>query len=355
MGWGHHTLYIRALAAPVREARVGLVTPLLAGFAILLASACCEHTEPDHPCDELVAGGCNPTTVVKAPNELQPQDTSLELTLAVDDSYIYFTQRPDPVKAETILRRMPKIGGAPSEVGRAPNIGALLVDDKYVYYVQESRVLAKRPKQGGAPVILHPKGGGAASKIEAVDMDATRLYFVERTVKTEQKRLMSLSKAGGNAVVLLEAARIHRDIALGANHVYYLQSKPDIGIVRVPKSGGPVEKVVDGDVNAFEVAGGFLVWVSSVHAVLAQPETGGPRTWIGFGRSPIGDMDVAGSRVVWERKKIIESAPLAGGDTSVIAREGEGHMSGIPALVVDDASAYWIGTDAAIRTTGVSP
>ncbi len=215
--------------------------------------------------------------------------------LCIDREYVYFSSEFD-----NAVLRVPRIGGAPSVIARAPAPQHLAIDATHVYFSTFAKqepggTLQRVPKAGGATEVLlsgHPgigglvvdehdlyfrsnkglwklpKSGGAAqslwlrpdrSDVDRLTADATHLYFFYRR-DGGRYSVARLDKHGGTPEIIGPIASPSGHLALSDSHVYFFReaSMTEDALAKVPKSGGPTE-TVDGSgysTGYLAVAGG---------------------------------------------------------------------------------------------------
>jgi hypothetical protein len=267
--------------------------------------------------------------VVLAANQDQPGP------IAVDDSYVYFSDYGDDAGHGSI-RRVKKSGGAVTVLAAGEFVpGNLVVDGTRVYWTsndgQRAHAGAIRAvaKAGGQPVSL----ASGLSSARALVADAYTLYFAT------DDAIVALSKSGG-VPLPLSAARCVNAAAQDSTTVYWTENcviTPPQGVFAVSKLGGlPVVVSTDSTGGLF-ADGAFVYWIAD-GVVKAQPH---------FGGLPITLYDTGNYGVLSAMDASSLYLQLNDGVTSV--KKAGGHATtlwtgfAVNAIAVDSTSVYFDG------------
>jgi hypothetical protein len=191
--------------------------------------------------------------VVLATGEILP------LHIAVDTENIYWT-------TETELRKMPLSGGAPTTI--ATGYGApqsIVAAGEYVYFTASPAKLVRAAIAGGDVVELIDESATNAAFM-GLALDATHLYWASRgAVGAGNGSVLRMPIKGGAVTTLATGQADPTQIAVGTTHVYWTNTgdfHADVGLMRVPVTGGEAETVVSTQSAAYaqyaEMGGVFV-------------------------------------------------------------------------------------------------
>ncbi len=172
--------------------------------------------------------------------------------MAVDDDRIYWHNFTGEGMKATPLYSADKKGGEPKAITEAANISAIAIDGQYIYWSQPDGIY-RMPKSGGSPAKIF-----AAPEKEptyGIAAVADDLYFASGIGSAS---LMKMSKAGGQPTKVVEGVNTTFAFYVDEKFAYFVRNEGTFGtsVQRVPIGSGPAEKLDDGYIAAYCVAGG---------------------------------------------------------------------------------------------------
>ena len=263
--------------------------------------------------------------------------------MAVDDSYVYFTDN-----ADNSLRRVPKCGGDAVLLANTPNFpGDVVALGGTVFWNNQSIAgsIESMPRGGGMPQTL---ASWTNNEPRGLVADDSRLYF---TLEGGDPSLQGVSALplGGGAVVT-----VSKDLAAGLaldDTSLYGGSPADggINILRIPKTGGGATTLVStAGVNGIAVDATDLYWTTALEfpngTVSRIAKSGGAPTILAtLNRSP-GPIALDDRCVYWGDNGVrpatgtIDRLPIAGGPSETLASSQDDPM----VIALDATSVYWV-------------
>jgi hypothetical protein len=258
--------------------------------------------------------------------------------LALDDRYIYF------VDGEDLIARVAKEGGTPTLLGEVP--GALIVsmamDDSRIYfttYDDDSLTgsIYSISKDGG-PVKALVRGQATPFEIA---VDGQFIYWVAAGTFAGDTFLAdgSIGRAakgdGSGLIKLASNLSLPLALAIDTTHVYFGEAgaglgNPSAGLRRVPMSGGPVAKLLDGiivgpvTVDSTSVYYGTLTGSGTFEIATLQKSGGSPRLLVS-GLDDISSLQIWGSTLYYVSESdltTINAIAVAGGASRTIRTGG---------------------------------
>lgn len=264
------------------------------GLAVCGASCVNLESDPAHcgRCDRACGsscsqGLCEPSVVVA--DVAAPQDVTL------DDTHVYWTT------ANGTVQRAPKSGGAVETIAEEQDSPAtLLVDDKYVYWINGGTgavMRQKKEKKGNNKPKQLSKGTGARSLAQ----DAASIYYSRKIKKGDIRVVPKGEDDGPTSIALGEQplpAHLH---VRGATLFWsgYADADDDMNGNSVPDGderliGGYVRSMLrdgeslitlaagEGDISALTLLGDVPVWADRTHERIRaySPDEGGAITLV---------------------------------------------------------------------------
>jgi hypothetical protein len=218
---------------------------------------------------------CDPDTRIRRmPLEGGPIETMYTGTgwangLAVDNGFVYIAQsRGSAFNYSDLVVRVPAGGGAPVTLVNPTGVGALDVDDGWVYYADApdyvGRVMRVPVNGGTSHFVVHTHAKATAFTLIA---DAGSAYYIDNSaIMKVDVQSKQVSELAGNVVAT--------DIALDDQFVYFVtcttsQTQPGCfgtTAYRVPRGGGAIEALGAGQPagSRISVVDDNLQWGSHV-------------------------------------------------------------------------------------------
>lgn len=266
------------------------------------------------------ASGGSPPGVCPAGEELDAvaSDEDAPTFLALDETHVYWSTK-------SAIRRAPRLGGAAETLADAQPVPmGLAVDDSYVYWADHDDPGIRRVAKAGGPwVVLAADidGGGAFSMVV---LDETHLY-----ARGGCEKIVRMSKSGGPAEPLVQVDGCIGSIAIDEQSVYFAAGGAPGAILRVPKQGGPAQVLAPAEVGASGYSGGApgiavdaerVVWMSSdTGRVLGVPKDGGEVTVLATSVVMGQDVVSDGARVYWSEANAVREVSLGGDAATLVA------------------------------------
>lgn len=223
------------------------------------------------------------------------------------DSWVYWINIGFKA-SDGLFTRIPKTGGTPTALLDEPT-NDVAIDTSGIYVTVQTE-MRRYPHGWGSPVTLltEPDGLGGLA------LDATSIYYLTLGTGTnyDDARLMKVAKTGGTPITLATGIVVGDRPFVYGGHVYWAsQGSGDDGEVsRVAVDGGPVEVLASGLANAHHVV------VDEVHAY-----------WANLGTYLGKYLDGSVARV-----------PRAGGAVEILADI----QAGPEDVAIDDQAVYWV-------------
>jgi hypothetical protein len=182
-----------------------------------------------------VAGGSPSTLPIPAATNQFATPTGI----AVDSTYVYWSNQGGPRGSATIWRANKTDGSNPTQLVMTPadSIQSITIDATTIYFTSNYG-------GGNMGVYSIPIGGGSATTLAGTEMfpgmitsDANAIYWLDGS------RVRKMTKSGGPASVttivpvtaLLSNGTLN-DIALDANYLYFTQGSVGFTLYRFPKN-----------------------------------------------------------------------------------------------------------------------
>lgn len=194
-----------------------------------------------------------------------------ELHIAGGSAYFFsmVTTGLEHQTSHCTLARMPLAGGTPTPLLTYDGCGALVVDDRAVYTVRGTDMLAI-PVDGTTPTVLSTVMGGDRYDLA---QDATRIWVAS----LHDSRIFSVPKAGGAVAAHSTTLGLPYAIIADRDDLYWLES-PGIGggvaradVKTAPKSGGPartlLSNVEGAEALAVNTEGVYVAGFGALHRV----------------------------------------------------------------------------------------
>jgi hypothetical protein len=184
--------------------------------------------------------GAAPVTLV-APEEPGP------MAFTIDRANAYYTTTAG-------VWSVPLVGGAPVQLADATGDGAIAVDDAYVYWTQRQDATLRRVPTGGGAVQTVASGAPwlASDPQISLVVDADRVYWLASAAGA----LFAADKGGGAPAVVTGGLRCPNTLRLDGASLFFANAQEgcatgdgdpaDRAIDRVPARGGTVARVGDG-------------------------------------------------------------------------------------------------------------
>ncbi len=176
------------------------------------------------------------------------KDEILPLHIAVDAANVYWT-------TETEIRKMPLYGGKPSTI--ASGFGSpqsIVVAGDYVYWTTSPAKLMRVTINGGDVVTLIDESATNLAFM-GLAIDATHLYLASRgDIGGSNGSIKKMPIAGGSVVTLATGQNDPAQVTVGAADVYWTNTgdfHANVGLMKAPLMGGPIETVVSSQSNTF--------------------------------------------------------------------------------------------------------
>jgi hypothetical protein len=193
-----------------------------------------------------------------APNVFISHDPSPSLSIAVDETHVYWL-------AVDAIRRAP-IGGGPITALTAETLGGgfnlFALDATRVYYTTFADTVESVAKAGGPIAVLATDQAGASG----IATDGTRLWWANFA---GEGAIMTQPTAGGAPTLFQPVAGPRNGLAVAGGSVYYL-SEGDATryVARAPAAGGPATMLHSWSSSAR----GSNIAVNSTHVYFQQPD-----------------------------------------------------------------------------------
>jgi hypothetical protein len=252
------------------------------------------------------------------------------MAIVTDDRYVYWIN-----DTPNVIRRVPKTGGAVFDVGPilSPVQHGMAIDDAYVY--AGSGEIDRVPKAGGSPSLV-AQGENAAYGMTA---DATTFYWAEITGPVR-----STPKTGGPVNDLAFAKGGATEVLTDGAFAYYTTwYPPNGGAWRVPIGGGTsqlLQNAAYSDYLAIDATN--LYWdtrtsSSGPGSVWTVPKTGGTAIALAPTADGMG-LAVDDTYVYWaDAFDHISRVPKKGGPAAVFIAG----LRNVRALAIDTYCVYW--------------
>ena len=266
--------------------------------------------------------------VSTAGGEVLASDQQLPWGIAVDATYVYWTNRA----ASGAVMRMPKGGGTPSAL--VPSLSypsSIAVDDAEVYWGNVD-VLSRAPIGGGAVTDLDSDGAFS------IALDSTRI-FVSTNVWSG---IASVSKDGGGSAFLERDLDVVGAIAVDGASVYWTSGGAMGGVYSIPTAGGSMNILASGQntPNGIAVDATNVYWVTADGNVCSVPIAGGAVKILASGRGNLLGLARDGSTLYWtsyvEGGSVEKMSVTGGAVTTLATGQHEPAM-----IVVDESATYW--------------
>jgi hypothetical protein len=247
----------------------------------------------------------------------------------------------------------------PTELVRAPgNLGALALDDEWVYWIDGTHGLARTSKRAGGAVSSLALIGAGSACCGVLAVDAAHVYWaivsedlpkgLRRTSKTPEP-VPAENKADASIDPASPAC-----LAVDADAIYWLRLKHGDdwarggSVVRASKTGraqkilAPIETPGLGCI-AIDSSNLYLAAVNEHRreaAVRSVPKTGGPEKTIASMVGPGGGLQVDDEHVYWADAGGIVRARKTGGARSILTERPK-RCTSVAGIALDDAYVYF--------------
>lgn len=259
--------------------------------------------------------------------------------LAIDATTIYFGNSDDDG-----IYAVPKEGGEPTRLARrAPVAGAIAVDDNSVHWIASpgDAVLKLSLRERGQPTVLRERG--IFSDVATAGGDV----FITEPIGAGGV-LLRINGTTTTRLATFEGAP--RAVMADSTHAYVITPTR---ILRVPYPKGEVETIASGAAFGYPQQDDAFVYVvaelKGTRGLLRVPKSGGPVTTLA---SDVRDapIEVEGADVLFldATRTELRSVPKAGGQVRVVSDDEA--FGGVAAIVADPSTVF-IATGA--RETGV--
>lgn len=184
------------------------------------------------------------------------------LGITVHKGVVYYTDTYDKLSDKEHVTRVPLPGGPPEKVASTPGAWMVAADDQHIYWTDPATgAVWSGPALGGTATLLAsvleptdievdsdavyvsalegtyriPLSGGTPTVLVAgagrgLTIDATHVF-----VGTADGRLLRVPKSGGPALALSKTDLYPSDIAVSADHVFWITRSPEGALLRTPK------------------------------------------------------------------------------------------------------------------------
>ena len=181
--------------------------------------------------------------------------------LAVDGEFVYFASTNDDR-----LARVPLVGGSAATLASVDGPASIVLQGDSLFwgggFTEPNSQVGEIPKSGGASTPLLPSIG----YVPTLHTDGTNLYFRDGQGGGAEfpVRLLSLPIAGGEALVLADEQPRISGATIDADLVYWVGGDARDIIYAVPKGGGEIRTLAEGQTGAIFLAQDetALYWVA---------------------------------------------------------------------------------------------
>lgn len=209
------------------------------------------------------------------PEIVAAENVGIGVDLVVDNEKVYWANlgyySPDSPTKPSPVYAVPKQGGATQVFADQQNIPhALVIDEKFVYWVTPTSIV-KQAKQGGQLQVIYQ-----ATNQEGVDemaQDTDNLYFGFRGAGESHWALRKISKQGGTPQTLAKTITLTQ-LAVDETHIYFFDEhslyKDDL--CKVAKNGGEVARLDTGYTSGSIVQSRALVYFATLDDIYSFPK-----------------------------------------------------------------------------------
>ena len=183
--------------------------------------------------------------------------------IALDDTYVYWTESSKNLTDLGAIRRVLKTGGAVQTLLSTPDVndpGSLAVDGTNIYWVEYGGRARRMPKGGGTPTDYNAPDSAYIGGYVAIN--AANLYWSD-SLSATSGRLRRAPKGGGTVNdLVLGGVFTPMSVGLTSTHVYWVAVN---GVYRLPLAAEPVR--VDLSMTGMEVTQGIQNMANDVPLV----------------------------------------------------------------------------------------
>ena len=277
--------------------------------------------------------------------------------VAVDATWVYFGDDTNG------LFRITRDGNSLSQLATIPDgsLAVMTMDDQNLYFFSDESDsgsfngnLYSLPKSGGMPVAL---ATGVPLPLDVV-VDATSIYWTSlgstldlQTFNSDGK-VEKINKDGTGRLLLASGLSGTTGLGVDDNNVWFGETglatgNTSAGLRRVPKTGGAVTHLTDGDAVAGIVLTSTDVWFSTTNAdssagaLLRASKAGGTSATIASGATTPVQLRITGPTLYYiaegDTTETITSIPLDGGTPASLKDVAFWNET----LAIDDCSIYY--------------
>jgi uncharacterized protein YegL len=253
--------------------------------------------------------------------------------IAVDSTSVYFLSA-----GAGSVRKVPKGGGSVTDLATGQSPYGLALDTSYVYWTNNNF-----PTVGTGSIVKVPVGGGSPTPVAeglggptAITQDGLYLYWLDRSTDTVNK----ISKTGGTITILSSGQNGLQDISVSGSYVYFIAG-PDIR--RVSTSGGTTGDLANSANLPWSLAADStnLFFANYNGGTVSKiPIGGGAITNIVSGQNTPYGITVDATQVFWSTS--------TGGTISTSTKTGSSLLNIVTGqtsptnIAVDATDVYWI-------------
>lgn len=257
-------------------------------------------------------------------------------------------------KAENAVLRISATSGAVETLVRVPQIltGELAIDDKYVYFSSEAANGILRVSKIGGPAVVVIE----VTRPIHLAVDETHVYFSTFLTQPPGGALLRVAKSGGSPEVLVEGQAGMDQIVVDSENVFF---RSNSGLWRVPKSGGKAECLLpatpDHNVDRLVGDGSHLYFFQGIgssgkYAVARMPKRGGAAETIAPVANPTARLALSDTHVYYFRAASLNDdalvkVPKSGGTPELV--DGAGYSTGY--LTVSGGDVYFTDINSLFR------
>lgn len=258
--------------------------------------------------------------------------------IALLDDHVFFSL----YDGQGALMRVRKTGGEPDVVIDDLDYPSGVAADTTGVYVAvsgEGRILRTTPDGSSLDVLASGQNGPS-------DVAVDESLVVWTNYVGDQIR--SVAKEGGSVTTLAWTASSPYRLALGPTNVYWGEFTD--GVWSVPKAGGEVEALAEGEPRSLATSAGWLYYTEPDTGSVRRMPLGGGEVEVLYEGDGFSDgLAVDGSHVYATfAEGMIVRVPKAGGPVEVVATG----QAGPTHVVLDDECVYWTNTGDGLPAVG---
>jgi len=283
--------------------------------------------------------------------------------LALSKRYLFWSD-----DSETPVKRMPICSGEAISIATKMGVPAnLTFKDQNIFWIDErsgkspsgsctaghasTRILNKSPLDGTSKTEL-ARGDYCREATDDIVVDETHVYWVNSVVTPDEYYIKKVPIAGGDSTTLVTVTHWDgiREMAGDATHIYFTEGN---AIKKIPKSGGQIEIVADGEFyRGLALYNGEIFFSGTIsiytYSLKKVSVLGGSVTTLGtVTRDPfepsnyVWAMAADNENLYWVDKKSVKAVPVNGGSITTLADFLNEIFSTIDIAVYGD-KVFWI-------------